>query len=117
MAKLTGIVYVNVNGARLRSKPGASLKVGGPIQKAESDVNGFAGHSTEEIKHAEVKCTLLHADDTDLVALQQISGATVVFETDSGQRYLVRDAGTEGEVELKGKEVELTLTGAAAERV
>ncbi|WP_024303325.1 phage tail tube protein [Pseudogulbenkiania sp. MAI-1] len=117
MAKLTGIVYVNLNGSRLRSKPGASLKVGGAIRKAETDVNGFAGHSTEEIKPAEVKCTLLHADDTDLVALQQIEGATLVFETDSGQRYLVRDAGTEGEVEMKGKEVDITFTGAPAERV
>lgn len=115
MAKLTGLATIKINGDTLRSKEGASLKVGGPVKKAESDVNGFAGHSVEAIKPGEVKCTLIHAGDTDLTALQNIEGATVVFETDSGQHYLVRDAATEGEVELKGKEVELTLTGAAAE--
>lgn len=117
MAKLTGLATVKVNGATLRSKPGASLKVGGPIKKAESDSNGFAGHSVEEIKPGEVKCTLLHAGDTNLVTLQAISDATVIFETDSGQTYLVRQAGTEGEVELKGKEVEITFSGAPAELV
>lgn len=117
MAKLTGIVTVKVNGSPLRSKPGASLKVGGKIKKAESDANGFIGHSVEEIKPAEVKCTLLHAGDTDLITLQNIEDATVVFETDTGQSYLVRGAATEGEVEMKGKEVDITFTGQPAELV
>lgn len=115
MAKLTGLAYINVNGSRQRSKPGATLKVGGAIRKAETDVSGFAGHRTEEIKPGEVVFTLVHASDTDLIALQQIDGATVLFETDSGQRYLVANASTEGEVTLKGGEVELTLTGNPAE--
>ncbi|WP_374498097.1 phage tail tube protein [Vogesella indigofera] len=108
---------IKLNGATLRSKLGASLKVGGPIKKAETDSNGFAGHSVEEIKPGEIKCTLLHTSDTDVVALQQISDATVVFETDSGQTYLVRQAGTEGEAEMKGKEIDITFTGAPAELV
>lgn len=115
--KLTGIVTVKVNGSPLRSKPGASLKVGGKIKKAESDANGFIGHSVEEIKPAEVKCTLLHAGDTDLITLQNIEDATVIFETDTGQSYLVRSAATEGEVEMKGKEVDITFTGQPAELV
>lgn len=117
MPTITGLVSIKVNGATLRSKPGASLKPGGKIKKAEMDSNGFAGHSVDEIKPGEIKCTLLHAGDTDVVALQQISDATVVFETDSGQTYLVRQAGTEGEVEMKGKEVDITFTGAPAELV
>lgn len=117
MARLTGMTYVLINGQRLRSKPGASLKPGGAIQKAQTDAYGFAGHATEEIKPAEIKCTLLHDDSTDVTALQQIRGATAIFESDSGQRYLVREAGTEDEIEWKGKEVELTLTGAPAERI
>lgn len=117
MAKITGLVSIKVNGATLRSKPGASLKPGGEIQKAETDSSGFAGHSVDEIKPGEIKCTLLHAGDTDVVTLQRIRDATVVFETDSGQTYLVRQAGTEGEVEMKGKEVDITFTGAPAELV
>jgi hypothetical protein len=49
--------------------------------------------------------------------LQSIEDATVIFETDTGQSYLVRGAATEGEVEMKGKEVDITFTGQPAELV
>jgi len=117
MARMTGVSYITVNGRRLRSKPGASLKPGGRIREGIADSNGFCGNATKEIKGAEVKLTLPHAADDDVVVLQNLEDATVLFETDSGQRYLVREAGTVGEVELKGNEVELTLSGHEAERV
>ena len=115
MAKMTGVAYVNINGSRVRSKEGASLKVGGAIGEAIMDTNGYCGHATKELKPGEVKFVIPHGDDIDVTALQQLSGATVVFETDSGQRYLIRNAGAEGEVELKGKEVDITMTGEPAE--
>lgn len=114
MAKMTGICYVEMNGSRVRSKD-ASLKPGGPISKAVTDDNGVNGHATEEIKPAEIQFTLPHGDDVDVTALQRVRGATAVFETDSGQRYLIRNAGTEGEVALKGKGIDITLSGEPAE--
>lgn len=117
MAKVTGLCKVKVNGVTLRSKPKAELKVGGPKQKAATDVNGFVGHEVEEIMPAEIKTTLVCDENTNPVALQQINGATVIFEADSGQSYMIRNAGTEGEVSWKGAEVEITLSGAPAELI
>ncbi|KJH68393.1 phage tail tube protein [Chromobacterium violaceum] len=66
---------------------------------------------------AEVKFTLRHGSDEDVVALQQLEDVTLIFETDNGQRYLVASAGTVGEVELKGNKVEVTTAGNPAELV
>ncbi|OWY40065.1 hypothetical protein CEK28_04840 [Xenophilus sp. AP218F] len=117
MAQMTGMVYVTLNGQRKRSKPGASLKPGGKIKEAVNDVHGYCGTAVKEIKGAEIKFTIPHASDEDVVALQNLADVTVLFETDSGQRYLARGADTVGEVELKGNEVEVTLSGQPAELV
>ncbi|AUH51219.1 hypothetical protein CXB49_10560 [Chromobacterium sp. ATCC 53434] len=55
--------------------------------------------------------------DEDVVALQQLEDVTLIFETDSGQRYLVANAGTVGEVELKGNKVDMTMAGDPAELI
>lgn len=115
--KLTGLVYININGQRVRSEKDASLKPGGAIQKAGTDATGFIGHYTEENKPGEVKFSIQHGDDTDIVTMQGLRDVNVLFETDSGQTYLVRGAATEGEVEQKGRMLEITMTGAPAERV
>lgn len=117
MAKLTGMCHVHINGTRLRSEKGAELSPGGKIKKAATDTVGYVGSYTDEIKPGVVKLSVIHADDTDITALQNIEDATVVFETDSGQSYLVRQAATTGEVKIKDGKVDLELSGAAAELI
>ncbi|OQS44027.1 phage tail tube protein [Chromobacterium haemolyticum] len=117
MAKMTGLCSIKLNGANKRSKPGATLKPGGAIREPVTDSNGVCGLAVKEYKPGEIKFTIQHGSDEDVVALQNLEGVTALFETDSGQRYMVRDAGTVGEVEIKGNEVELTLAGQPAERV
>ena len=43
---------------------------------------------------------MLHNKDTDVVALSAISDATVIFETDTGHRYVMSHAATESPVEI-----------------
>lgn len=117
MARMTGLCSIKLNGVTKRSKPGATLKPGGVIREPLSDSNDFCGLAAKEIKHGEIKFTIQHGSDEDVVALQNLDDVTALFETDSGQRYMVRKAGTMGEVEIKGNEVEITLAGCPAERV
>lgn len=107
MSQVTGIVYVKVNGALLRSKEGAKLNLGG---KERSPVVGHSVYGfTEKVVPATVECTLAHTADTDLVALGALTGATVQFETDTGVTFVVANAFTTKTLELKGGDGEVTL--------
>lgn len=117
MAKMTGICFIDINGSRVRSKPDSKFSPGGPISEAVMDVNGHNGTATTEIKPGEVKFTIPHGSDIDLTALQALRDVPVTFQTDSGQTYLIRNAGTVSAIELSGREFELTMAGAPAELV
>lgn len=113
--KLLGRFTVLINGQRKRTKKGASLSPGGKIKKAESDVNGFVGHRVDEVKPSTCKFTIMLDSDVNVIDLQNLEDTTLVYEGDDGQSYLIRHASTEGDVEVKDGEVDVTMTGAAAE--
>lgn len=117
MAKMTGICFIDINGSRIRSKPEAKFSPGGPIRESIMDVNGHNGQATTEIKPGEVKFTIPHGNDVDIVALQALDEVPVTFQTDSGQTYLIRAAGVTDAIELSGREIEVTMSGAPAELV
>jgi hypothetical protein len=107
MGQVTGIVKIKINGQLIRSMEGAKLNTGG-IER--TDVVGFAlyGHS-EKVVPAEISCTIAHMADTDILALNQLTGAVVNFETDTGVVFVVADAFTTKPVELTGGKGEVTL--------
>ena len=55
----------------------------------------------------------MHTANIDVVALKNWEG-NAVFETDTGLRYMVRDAAIEDDITLKGAEVPVTITGQPA---
>jgi len=112
----TGRVTVKVNGDTLRSKPGASLKIGGVSREAVPNDQGTVDHK-EATEAAEVKCTLVHVATTDLIALRQMTGGTVNYETDTGVVYVVPGAFTTDVGELNDGEVEVTFMGNPAEQL
>lgn len=116
MAKVTGKAYISLDGNKLHSENGAELSPGGDIKKAQMSVHGLVGHAVEEIQAGKISCTLIHTSDIDVVALQNWSG-TAIFETDSGLRYMIRNAAIEGELSLKGTKVDVTITGQPAQLV
>lgn len=117
MAKMMGRAFINVNGNRIQTDKGASLKPGGDVRKAVMSTSGFCGHQVEEIKPSEIKYSVLMGEGVDVVDLQSLENTTVVFEGDDGQSYLCRSASTEGEVEVKDGKADVTMTGAPAELI
>ena len=115
MNKVTGLCWIMVNGVKLHSEAGATLNPGGPIAKPAVSTSGFVGLFTDEIQAAKLKFKLMHTGDIDVVMLQQLRGVTLVFETDSGQRYLIRNAGTTDAIEFSKNSVDMTMEGAPAE--
>lgn len=106
MGQVTGTVYVNMNGKRLRSKEGASLDMGGFERTAQMSNGTVAGFSEKPVP-AVVSCTLLHMSDTDLKEINDFQDGTVTFETDTGLTYIVNEAFTTKPCKLTGGEGEI----------
>ncbi|GAA4651680.1 hypothetical protein GCM10023116_39640 [Kistimonas scapharcae] len=112
--QITGKAVIRVDGQELRSLDGASLNVGGMSREAKTGSNRIWGH-TEKITAPELSLKVAHTRDTDLIALGKITDATVDFETDTGDRYIIVEAwvseppslsADSGEVDLKFSGVE-----------
>ncbi len=88
--KLTGIVMVKIDGVLMRSEPGAELSMGGFRRPPHTGHKVYGHH--EEVVHAEVKFTTFHAGGDDLRGLGDKVDATLEFETDTGDTYVVREA-------------------------
>ena len=106
----TGRVKVKMDGDVLRSKPGASLQIGGTKREAVPNDQGTVDFK-ESTAPAEVKCTLVHVATTDLDAIRDYSNGTVQFETDTGVAYTMPNAFCSDIGELKDGEVEVTFGG------
>src|SRR5690554_3930804 len=98
MAQLTGKAIIYVDGARLYMENGAKANPGGISRKFERHASRT--YALEEEVPPSVEGNVLHTADTDVVALSAINGATVIFECDTGQRYVMRNAATENPVEI-----------------
>lgn len=114
MAKVTGRVFINVKGTRLRSKEGAKFNRGGferePVVGDDS-VHGYM----EKIVAPSIECTISHTADTNMGDLAGITGATVTFETDTGKVLVLHEAWVSNSLELSKGEVQITFTGVRAE--
>lgn len=117
MAQLLGRAFIKTNGELLRSNDGAKVDLGGAVRNpvvGSHSVHGFA----EKVKEATVECEINLAVGDTLEGLRNITDATITFECDTGQRYIVRQAFlteppviTEGE----GGKIPLKFAGQPAE--
>lgn len=114
--RVTGRVFISVNGARLRSKEGAKLMLGGAEREAvvgDDSIHGF----TEKLAVPGIECTISHLADTELKALADLTDASVQFETDSGPIYVLRNAWLAKPLEMSKGEVQLVFNGQSVEEV
>lgn len=116
MAQVTGRVFIKVNGKLLRSKEGAKLVNIGGLERPPVVGNEVYGY-TEKVVAPSVECTLVDTADLSLKEIHAIVSATVIFETDTGKTYSIRDAWCESALSLTGGEgeVECKFTGVACE--
>ena len=89
--QFTGKCIIRVNGSEIRSTDDATLNPGGANREAVTGGGKVYGYKEETVA-PELECSVAHTSDTDLTALSAITDATVIFETDSGDKYVLREA-------------------------
>lgn len=115
--KTFSIAYIKVDGELLRSLPGAKLDLGGRVRASVVGASEVHGYS-EQIKPAMLECEISLVEGFSLEKLRNITNATVTFEADTGQRYVVRSAFTTETLNItagEGGKVALKMEGQPAE--
>jgi hypothetical protein len=111
--------YIKVNGALLETLPGAKLKLGGDKRAPVVGNRGLIGYS-ETTEPAELDCEIALTAGTSLAALRDIVDATLTYEADTGQTYVVRNAFVTEAIEVSagdGGKVMLKFAGDPAEEM
>jgi len=118
-SKYLGRAFIRVNGTTLASLPGsAKLNPGGYERTPVTGDFGFLGY-TEKPMHGEVECEIAINGDTDIAAINSTVDATVTFEADSGQVWILRNAANASPVNPQSGDGKATVKfiGAAVEQV
>ncbi len=89
--QVLGQARIKVDGDTLDTKPGASLELGGPVRTAQRGDFSASGFSQEETE-SKLTCTLLIKRGTRVTDLRNIDNATITFQADTGQTYIIRNA-------------------------
>ena len=106
--QVTGRVFVQLDGLRLRSKEGASLDTGGVERDPVNGDDGVHGFMEKTAVPA-VECTISHMADTDVTALNKTTNATLHFTTDTGVNFILSGAWLVKPCKLSKGEIPLTF--------
>ena len=73
----------------------------------------------EKTKEPELECAVYHTRDTDLTAINAIRDATVVYESDTGDRYVLRSAFVteQGELDAENGTINVKFSAISCERI
>lgn len=118
-SKYLGRAFIRVNGMNLASIPGsAKLNPGGFERTSVITDQGYKGY-TEKPVAAEIECDIAVNADTDLKMLQDCVDATITFEGDTGQVWVVRNAASAGPINIQSGDgkAPVKFFGAPAEQV
>lgn len=90
MAQLLGRATIKYDGKLLRTEKGAKFNTGGVTRKGQAGdvVLGYA----EETAIPSLECEVAIARGDSLLELNNITDATVTFEADTGQTWILKDA-------------------------
>lgn len=109
--------YIKVDGALLTTLPGPKLKLGGD-KRTPVVGNKVIGY-TEQTEPAELECEVALTEGMSLAELKGIVDATVTYEADTGQTYVIRNAFVTDTIDLTASEgkVALKFAGDPAEEM
>ncbi|SED37020.1 phage tail tube protein [Pseudomonas anguilliseptica] len=107
-----GRATISYNGKRLRSKQGASLNLGGTGRTPEPLDDGSVGY-VEATVAPELTCAIPLTQDLAVEELQNLVDANIVFESDTGKSWVIREAFTVDTLSV-GTEVSLKFSGQPA---
>lgn len=116
-AKVTGIATIRVDGQEFPTERGATLDPGGVNRTAK--MAGKRVYFNEEPVPPVIEATVLHTEDLDLIDIGNITNATVLFECDNGQDYVLTGAFSTVPGKLNSGEgsLPLNLTARTCERL
>jgi len=118
MTQMLGRATIRANGQVIETAKGATLDLGGT--KRNPVIVGRVVGYAEETVAAMVECETSLTAGMSLETLRNLTGATVIFECDTGQRYVIRDAFLTDAPTMKdgeGGNVTLKFAGPGAEEV
>lgn len=118
MAKILGQVTIKIDGADIKSYPGATLDIGGKTRNPRVG-HKYHGFSVQE-KQSECECKIDLTADVSLTAIRDWEDVTISFETDVGKSYVVNNASLAGPPRITDggdSSVELSFFGPQAEEV
>lgn len=110
---------IKVNGGLLETLPGLKLKLGGNKRSPVVGNRGLIGYS-EATEPAELDCEIALTPGTSLAQLRDITDATLTYEADTGQTYVVRNAFVTEAIEVSagdGGKVALKFSGDPAQEM
>jgi hypothetical protein len=106
--QITGKAVIRFDGREYKTADEANLSPGGvsrePV-KGAGKVHGF----TETTEVPEMECTIYHTNQISLAEIQAIDNATVIFETDTGSRWVLTGAFVTDPLSLKTKGGEVAV--------
>jgi len=89
--KLLGRAVIKWNGRVLNTKKGSTIDLGGVSRESKTGALGVAGFS-EGDNPAKVECEVYLGVGTSAAEVGRIDDATVTFEADTGQTYVISPA-------------------------
>lgn len=119
MTQRLGKAYIKVDGELLETMPGAKLDPGGVTRTTVAGNNRVLGYS-EKPKQSRLECQIAMGAQTSLARLGAIKDATVTFECDTGQTFVMRNAwltDTPNATDGDGGQVPLIFEGQPAEEM
>ena len=118
MPQFLGRATIRANGQVIETAKGASLDIGG-VKRNPVVVGRLVGYAEETVP-AMVECETSLRPGMSLASLRNLTGATIIFECDTGQRYVIADAFITDAPTLRdgeGGQVALKFAGPGAEEV
>lgn len=118
MAQVLGRATIKYDGKTLLTDKAAKLNTGGVARKpiVGDVIHGYA----EEAKEPTLDCVISVTKETRLLDLNKIKDATVTFEADTGQTWIVKDAWVVDPTEVtsgEGGKVPLKFAGMSCEEM
>lgn len=110
-----GKVRIKTNGQVLDSKPGATIDLGG-IQRDEVINDNSMGFS-ETNKPSRIECEIALSKGRSVNEIRDFKDGTAVFECDTGQSYIVKDAYCGPTLSLSVSGIKVAIIGKPAEEM
>jgi hypothetical protein len=108
MAQVTGKATIYVDGQQLNTADEATLDTGGVKRTPVIGGGRVVGYSEETVE-PELEITVYHTAETSIEDIKGITDATVIFQTDTGKRYVLTGAFVTEPPKLKTKGGELDV--------